>query len=149
MNVPLVGLCFATAALGIAGCAAPSEQVTVLKPVNAAPLVSAARARPGGHLVAYTPVILPPLNSTTLFYPHSSYAIYDRQGNLVREVRNHVGAWDETPERINLPAGRYTVRAQSDSPGTLEVPVIIRRDQTTVIDLARGNRYFVTAVNPG
>lgn len=137
------------AVVTFSGCATSREAVTVLRPVEPAPLVAHPKAHSSGSLVAYTPVVLPPMNSTTLFYPHSSYDLYDSHGALLRHVKNHLGAWDETPERIILPPGQYTVRAQADSPGELVVPIVIRGGRTTVVDLARNNRYFVTAVNPG
>jgi hypothetical protein len=147
MKAPLVSLFLG--AVFFAGCATTREQVTVLKPVGPVPLAPAPKVRSIGYLVAYTPVVLPPLNSTTLFYPHSSYAIYDRRGVLLRQVKNHIGAWDETPERILLPSGSYTIHAQADFPGELVVPVVIRGGRTTIVDLAKDNRYFVTALNPG
>jgi hypothetical protein len=149
MKAPIASLFLTAGVLAVAGCAATREQVTVCKPVGPVPQVAASKARPLGYLVAYTPVILPPMNSTTQFYPHSSYAIYDAHGALLQQVKNHVGAWDETPERIPLPPGRYTIHAQSDSPGELIVPILICGKRTTVVDLARESRYFVTAVNPG
>lgn len=147
MKAPIASLFLAAGAL--AGCAVTREQVTVLRPVGPVPRAPTSKARPLGYLVAFTPVILPPMNSTTQFYPHSSYAIYDGHGLLLQQVKNHVGAWDETPERIPLAPGRYTIHAQSDSPGELVVPILIRGNRTTVVDLAKDNRYFVTSVNPG
>lgn len=147
MNVSAASVLLA--ALLFSGCAASREQVTVLQPVGPAPPAVHRKDPALGSLVAYTPVILPPMNSTTLFYPHSGYTIYDRHGALVRRVKNHLGAWDETPERVALISGRYTIHAESDSPGELVVPVIIRGGRTTVVDLASDHRYFVTAVNPG
>ncbi|EDY17945.1 hypothetical protein CfE428DRAFT_4684 [Chthoniobacter flavus Ellin428] len=61
----------------------------------------------------------------------------------------HLGPWDETPELVTLRPGRYTIHAQSDFAGDLIVPILIRGDRTTVVDLARNNRYSVTALNPG
>ncbi|MDR3403964.1 MAG: hypothetical protein P4L99_15815 [Chthoniobacter sp.] len=127
------------------GCAdIPRE--TVLNTVGPAP--AAVRSHATGYLIAYTPVKLPPMNSDTLYYPHSSYALFDSHGVFLRRVRNHLGPWDESPECVSLPPGRYTLRAQSDFPGDLIVPVIIRGGRTTTVDLAKDNRYSVTSLNP-
>lgn len=145
--MPHHATCLLLAALAalVSGCA-DVPQATVLNTVGPAPLSSRPRSR--GYLVAYTPVKLPPISSDTLFYPHSSYAVYDSQNRFLFRVRNHLGPWDETPQRISLRPGRYTLHAQSDFAGDLIVPVIIRGDRTTVVDLAHDNRYSVTSINP-
>jgi len=139
-------LALAILAAAFTGCAdIPRE--TVLSTAGPAPM--ATRPRSAGFLVAYTPVKLPPMNSDTLYYPHSSYALFDSHGVFLRRVRNHLGPWDESPECVSLPPGRYTLRAQSDFPGDLIVPVIIRGGRTTTVDLAKDSRYSVTSLNPG
>ncbi len=130
----------------VGGCA-DVPQATVLQTVGPAPIPPKAHAH--GYLIAYTPVKLPPINSDTLFYPHTSYAVYDSHNRFLFRVRNHIGPWDETPELVALRPGRYTIHAQSDFAGDLIVPVIIRGERTTVVDLAHNNRYSVTALNPG
>jgi hypothetical protein len=52
-------------------------------------------------------------------------------------VRNHVGAWDESPFRVSLPPGRYTIRAESEIDGDVSVPDIIKGAKTTVVNLQR------------
>lgn len=130
----------------VGGCA-DVPQTTVFHTVGPAPVPQKHRSL--GFLIAYTPIKLPPISSDTLFYPHTSYAVFDSQGHFLFRVRNHLGPWDETPQTVALLPGRYTIHAQSDFAGDLIVPVIIRGERTTVVDLAHDNRYAVTALNPG
>lgn len=146
MKNRILGLLLGAVTVAFGGCA-NDTQVTVLKPVGPAPVVQKYRSL--GFLVAYTPVLLPPIQSETLFYPHTAYALYDSRGTFLRQVRNHLGAWDESPETVALPAGQYSLHAQTGGGDDLVVPVIIRGGRTTVVDLAKNSRYAVTAVNPG
>ena len=127
---------FALLALAAAGCAAVPPP-TVLQPVGppAAPLTQAP-----GYLVVATEVEPPPISADTMFCPHTSYAIYDRHGLLLRTVRNHLGPWDESPERVALRPGSYTISAPSQFGGDVLVPVIIREGATTRVDLERNRR---------
>jgi hypothetical protein len=146
MKNRITGLLMGALAIVLGGCA-NDAQVTVLKPVGPAPVVQKSHSL--GFLVAYTPVRLPPIQSDTLFYPHTSYGLYDGRGVFLRQVRNHLGAWDETPETVALPTGRYSIHVQTGAGDDLIVPVIIRGGRTTVVELAKNSRYAVTAVNPG
>ncbi len=146
MNHTTTRLLLAALAALISGCA-DVPQTTVFNTVGPAPVPPKPRSQ--GFLIAYTPVKLPPISSDTLFYPHTSYAVFDNQGRFLFRVRNHLGPWDETPQTVTLLPGRYTIHAQSDFAGDLIVPIIIRSERTTVVDLAHNNRYAVTALNPG
>jgi hypothetical protein len=121
---------------GIVGCAGP-QPVAVLKPVG--PVTTEVKARPSGYLVVNSArdQSPPQIYFDTRFYPHTGYSIYDSHGVLVRTVRNHLGSWDETLERVSLPPGRYTVYALSEAEGEVAVPVIIQQAKTTVVNLPR------------
>lgn len=121
---------------GIVGCAGP-QPVAVLKPVG--PVTAEVKARPSGYLVVNSAreQSAPQIYFDTRFYPHTGYSIYDSHGVLVRTVRNHLGSWDETLERVSLPPGRYTVHALSEVEGEVAVPVIIQQAKTTVVNLPR------------
>lgn len=71
------------------------------------------------------------------FYPHSDYEIHTRDGKLLKQVRNALGSSDETPERVTLPKGLYTVVAKSETAGTVSIPVVIKTGQATVLHLER------------
>ncbi len=130
----------------IGGCA--NEQVTVLHTVGPAPS-GTMQARATGALIVYTAVKAPqPIGvSDTLYYPHTSYTLYDANGKFLRGVRNHIGAWDEEPERVSLPPGRYTISAESELQGSVKAPIIIQAGKTTVVNLQRISHHDALAPN--
>ena len=65
---------------------------------------------------------------------HTDYDINAPDGKLFEHVTNA----DEEPPRVNLPAGNYSVLAQSDTAGTVVVPVVVKTGRTTVLHLERG-----------
>jgi hypothetical protein len=75
-----------------------------------------------------------------VWYQHSAYIIYDEQGKRVRHVGNTVGKWDETPQIVTLPAGRYTIKARAEGCLAVKVPVLIETGKTTVVHLESGWR---------
>jgi len=66
---------------------------------------------------------------------YTNYQIDALDGTLFREVAND----DQEPTRVILPKGTYTVVAQSDTSGTVRVPVAIETGRTTVVHLEREN----------
>ena len=115
------------------GCA-ENQEAAVLKPVG--PI--AVHKRPpseAGFLVVYTAIEEPRINPDTMYAPHTSYVIYDSRGAFFQNVRNHVGAWDETPDRVILPPGKYTIKAESEMDGEVVVPIIIKPAKTTLVNL--------------
>jgi hypothetical protein len=70
-----------------------------------------------------------------LYYPHSSYAIYARDGKLFKNVENHTSRSDENPETVPLPVGSYTVVARSEKGGYVRVPVMIKAGRQTILTL--------------
>ena len=73
----------------------------------------------------------------TLYYAHGAYAIYTLDGELFKNVENHISRSDELPETVSLPAGSYTVMARSERDGYVSVPVMIRNGLRTIVDLGR------------
>jgi len=73
----------------------------------------------------------------TLYYAHGAYAIYTLDGELFKNVENHISRSDELPEIVSLPVGSYTVMARSDRDGYVSVPVMIRYGLRTIVDLGR------------
>ena len=73
----------------------------------------------------------------SLYYAHSSYAIYAVDGKLFKDVENHISRSDENPETVTLPVGSYTVVARSEKNGYVRVPVMINSGRRTVLALDR------------
>ena len=73
------------------------------------------------------------------YYVHTGYRIYDSAGKAVKWVNNHDSSIDEAPEKVELAPGKYTIWAQSDKDGYVEVPVVIKLARTTAVHLENGN----------
>jgi hypothetical protein len=71
----------------------------------------------------------------SLYYAHSSYAIYALDGKLFKNVENHISRGDEIPETVSLPVGSYTVVAQSEKDGYVRIPVMIKGGRRTILAL--------------
>jgi hypothetical protein len=71
----------------------------------------------------------------SLYYAHSSYAIYGLNGKLVKNVENHISRSDENPETVSLPVGSYTVVARSEKDGYVRIPVMIKNGRRTILAL--------------
>ncbi|HEY3899486.1 MAG TPA: hypothetical protein VGM54_12770 [Chthoniobacter sp.] len=138
----LYGLASVAVALFV-GCAT-NEAPTVLRTVGPTAPVVAKTTRHEGYLIVYTPIIEPNIKPDTEFYPHTAYAVYDSTGKIFEVVRNHVGAWDETPYTVSLPSGKYTIRAVSEFTGDVAIPVIIRGGRTTVVNFQRHEHYLAS-----
>jgi hypothetical protein len=71
----------------------------------------------------------------TRYFPHSSYVIYTIDGRLFKNVKNHLSADDEIPELVSLPVGSYRVVARSEGNGYVQMLVVIKEDQQTILNL--------------
>ncbi len=69
----------------------------------------------------------------SLYYAHSSYAIYALDGRLFKTVENHISRSDENPETVSLPAGSYIVVARSEKNGNVRIPVMIKGGRRTIL----------------
>jgi len=72
-----------------------------------------------------------------IFNAHSSYSIRTTDGELFKNVENHMSRSDEIPELVTLPPGSYTVEARSGNNGYVRVPVQIKPGRQTIVDLDR------------
>jgi hypothetical protein len=127
----LLGLIMAV----VNGCAAVNPASATLQPVGPGSVTIKDKSPATGYLMVYTAIVEPNIVPDTMFAPHMGYTIRDRRGNFVRDVRNHIGAWDETPDLVNLPPGHYTVLAKTETGNNLVVPVIIKAQKTTSVNL--------------
>ncbi len=131
----LTAMFFAASLALTTGCAS-DQKVTVLAPVGP-DTPHATEGKTAGYLVVYSDTESPIMTSEVMYYPHSGYKIYDSRGSYVRFVANHVSSTDETPSRVSLPAGTYTIRARSEINGEVSVPVVIKSLRTTVVNLEK------------
>jgi len=70
-----------------------------------------------------------------VYHVHRPYELLDRDGKLLRTVRNSVGMYDEAPTPVLLAAGHYHVRIVRDSRTVLIVEVVIEAARRTVVDV--------------
>src|ERR1035438_3347163 len=69
------------------------------------------------------------------YYPHTNYAVYSEDGKTVKKVRNAIGVHDEDPALVEMPAGTYTVLAESEDYGTVKVKIVIEPGKLTKVNL--------------
>jgi len=119
----------------LAGCATPSE-IVVKDPVgpDLAPPVKTVSAGQG-QLVVYS--ALEVVNAVSSDFPtHAAYEIYSPDGKkLLKRVDNRSGSFYQSPATVTLPAGEYTVKAPVTNHGLVLVPVVIKENETTTVDL--------------
>jgi|ERR1700733_9465731 hypothetical protein len=110
-------------------------QPTLLKAVG--PDTQTLRARDFvGTLEVFTATEARADGKDAYYYPHTSYEVF-RDGKPFRHVDNGRTLEIETPSRVTLQKGNYTVVAQSEADGTVKVPVKIETGRTTVVHLDR------------
>lgn len=88
-----------------------------------------------GYLTVFSSTEEAQWGEGSYYYVHTGYRIYDSAGKAVKWVANHDGSTDETPEKVELAPGQYTIWAQSDKDGFLKVPVVIKVARTTAVHL--------------
>jgi hypothetical protein len=66
---------------------------------------------------------------------HSPYLVEQQGGTNIVRVNNRRGTFGEEPEAVPLAPGHYLVKARATNVGRVEVPVIIREGETTVVYL--------------
>ena len=70
-----------------------------------------------------------------IWHQHTDYSIFDLQGKRVEHVDNTTGHYARAPRLVDLPAGRYVVKAQAKDYFWMEVPVTIEAGRTTRVHL--------------
>ncbi|MBN2505354.1 MAG: hypothetical protein JXQ71_01530 [Verrucomicrobia bacterium] len=118
----------------LAGCASPPTPL-VTDPVG--PLGSASVRfwnQPVGMLVVHTDKETVD-DGGILYSSNTSYRITTPDGRKVRSVGNRAGRSDGTPATVMLPEGQYRVHALAEGKGWVTVPVLIRPNRLTVVNL--------------
>ena len=131
MIVPLT-LCFGGSTVGKAGDSDPLS-IGAVRPGTLDNRTESAQ----GYLKVYSATDEVD-DSGLAYYSHSSYAIYTIDGELFKNVGNHISGSDESPELVALPAGSYVVIARSDRQGDVRIRFAIEEGQLTVLDLDLG-----------
>lgn len=71
------------------------------------------------------------------FNYHTRYWIYDNHGERIQTVQNHGTYPDEGPDTVELSTGKYTVEAWAEGKGLVKIPVVIKRELTTSLNLEK------------
>jgi hypothetical protein len=117
----------------LGGCAS-RPPITLTEPIGPA-IARPAMAENDGHLKVYSMAYLGSMDADIERYVHSSYTIYAPDGAKVRLVSNQTGLFNEDPETVTLPEGKYQVKAETYQGKWVLVPVVVERARTTVVDL--------------
>src|SRR4051812_32080329 len=117
--------------VGACGCA--SEPLT-LDPIGPS-VPKASRFLEGGTLQVYS--ALTERNDSRIKYNYpQNYFVFTPERTLVKAVVNSQ-LLSEEPARVNLPGGKYLVKAPSDGFGWVYVPVSIKGGAITEVHLDR------------
>ena len=120
------------------GCASERGLIT-LSPVGPKSSGSAGGDGPG-RLIVYNASYEIMNRDGAMAYPHDDYKICNERRACIKRVRNRGGAEGEIPARVDLPPGIYTVITQSETQGSVAVPVIIKSSLTTEVKLEQPKR---------
>jgi len=134
-----LSLCaMAALALVITGCISGRDPL-VLDPVGPVH-ASTSKKSDAGFLTVYSAY-----DANAHFYSRkydgrefSDYSIFDANGRFLRKIHNSTDSIIEAPATVSLPPGQYKVIARANGYGDVTVPVIIERDQQTVLHLEGG-----------
>jgi major membrane immunogen (membrane-anchored lipoprotein) len=132
MKLALGNTIVSVAAVLVASCAsAPPTMVHEI----VGPIPGVANEEQKGFLTVYSRTVLttPPPRDAPSVLSYTDYEIDAANGTLFEQVANG----DEEPTRVTLPKGTYTVVADSDTSGTVNVPVAIEAGKITVVHLER------------
>jgi hypothetical protein len=117
-----------------------ATQPLTLAPIGPAPAGGSRVVPPaaGGQLQVFTETDEYEYDHDVPFFPHRDYQIYTTEGKHLMRVWNSHTHEDETPVIVDLPAGKYVIKADAEFYGPVTVPVVIRPNQTTKVILQPG-----------
>jgi len=69
------------------------------------------------------------------WFQHTDYFLCDTQGRVLKQVYNVAGHFEKNPRLVDLAPGKYVVEAESARNYWVQVPVMIKRGQTTSVHL--------------
>jgi hypothetical protein len=117
----------------MAGC---HSTLVIQTPVGPEPL-AAQTAGSNSYLLVFSAKEARGDGDDPIYYQHSDYRIYDPRGKRVKYVGNSAGHFDQAPRRVQLPPGRYTLKARAECYDLVVVPVVIESGRTTVVHLEK------------
>ena len=113
----------------LAGCAAPA---TVIVPNAVGP--QHVHRPTEGELLVYSATYVG-IGEAGLYPVHTDYTLSDGNGKELERVANRSGPFASRPAPVDLPPGRYQVKALLQGSGYVVVPVDIEVGRRTVLDL--------------
>jgi hypothetical protein len=79
-------------------------------------------------------------SSDSMWIRHTDYSILDTDGKIIRQIKNHNLGPDSRPVAVQLPSGKYVVRARKQGSGWVSVPVNLTGGNTSEIYLDDSSR---------
>ena len=123
----------AAAVVALTGCA--TKQVSVA-PAAVGPSPGGVAAATGdGQLEVYSAFSTRSAGIDPTWRQHSSYYIYTASGQRLRYVTNEMGYYSTSPRLVNLPPGKYVVKAPAEGALWTKVPVVIKPGEITHVHL--------------
>jgi hypothetical protein len=113
------------------GC---SSTPVTLAPVGPGPIVSE-NTGGKGQLEVFSALRGHTEGNNPTWYQHTDYYIYNDQNQRVQFVDNKLGHYDRTPRMVELPPGRYIVKARAKGYLWVKVPVVVAAGKTTEVHL--------------
>lgn len=130
----------------LAGCAGNQGRPTV-GIVGPAPICQSGRPALNGSITVFSarePVANPVIPGSSdspgggdsgFTWKFSSYKILSPSSRVVKFVNNNDGQAVVSPTKVELPAGKYLVKAETQKYGEVTVPVVIAEGRNTVLNL--------------
>jgi hypothetical protein len=127
-NILIMG---AAVAILVTGC---STTPTAFAPVGPNPAAFQATGA-NGQLEVFSALSRRIEGDNPTWYQHSDYYVCDSRGRRLEHVDNNTGYYDQSPRLINLPPGKYLVKARAIDMVQAEVPVVIKPGEITRVHL--------------
>lgn len=125
------------ALIAISGCAGHGP-VVLHEVVGPAPQHPNESHTGTGQLVVYSARDL--MNTADSDHPaHTSYIIYDHDGDFRQRVNNRAGSFYQEPASVSLPVGSYEIEAKASNGPEVLIPVLIAESRSTIVDLEGSN----------
>lgn len=121
----------ATAALALTGCATTPISMATVGPNPG----NVAFATGKGQLEVFSALSGRSEGNNPTWQQHSDYFIYTAQGMRVKYVMNAPGYYSTVPRLVQLPAGKYIVKARAKDALWTTVPVVIKPGEITRVHL--------------